>query len=147
MPTSLRFTPRLASGKQSFDREIRIDTKYRRTMVLEDLEGLFGAMEVVGHPGPIGLEDFNGQQLPCTGLIDFTVEFAGKMCNVTAWVTPAPQNTIVVGATTLMDLGFLDVGDIPEGLYCKDEYDVEATPPEEITLDDPDRDWVRTRKG
>ena len=94
----------------------------------------------MGHPGTIGLEDANGQQLPCTGLINFTVEFAGKMCDVTAWVTPALQNTIIVGSTTLMDLGFLDVGDIPEGLYFKDEYDVEATPPEEITLNDPGRD-------
>jgi hypothetical protein len=61
MPTLFRFIPRPASGKQSFNREIRIDNKYRRTMVSEDLEGLFGAMEVVVHPGPIGLEDSNGQ--------------------------------------------------------------------------------------
>jgi hypothetical protein len=69
------------------------------------------------------------------------------MCDVTAWVTSALQNTIVVGATTLMDLGFLDVGDIPEGLYYKDEDDVEASPPEEITLDDPDRDPGEDAEG
>jgi hypothetical protein len=44
-----------------------------------------------------------------------------------------------VGSTTLMDLGFLNMEDIPDGLYFKDELDVEATPPEEITLNDPDR--------
>ena len=140
MPTVFRFTPRPASGRQSFNRDTRIDTSYRRTMVSEDLEGLFGAMEVVSPPGPIGLEDANGRKLPCTGLVDFTVEFAGKMCDVTAWVTPALLNTIIVGSTTLTDLGFSDVGDIPEGMYYKDEYDVEATPPEEITLNNPDRD-------
>jgi hypothetical protein len=80
-------------------------------MVSEDLEGLFGAMEVVGHPGPIGLEDSNGQQLPCTRLIDFTVEFAVKMCNVTAWVTPALQNTIVDRGFNYVDgSGFLGRG-------------------------------------
>ena len=52
-----------------------------------------------------------------------------------------------MGSTTLMDLGFLDVRDILEGLYCKDEYDVEASPPEEITLDDPDRDPGEDAEG
>ena len=46
-----------------------------------------------------------------------------------------------------MDLGFLDVRDILEGLYCKDEYDLEASPPEEITLDDPDRDPGEDAEG
>ena len=33
-------------------------------MISEDLEGLFGAMEIVNPPGPIGLTDANGQELP-----------------------------------------------------------------------------------
>jgi hypothetical protein len=139
MPTVFRFTPRPASGRQSFDRDTRIDTRYKRTMVSEDLEGLLGAMQVVSPPGPIGLEDANGRKLPCPGLVDFTVEFAGRMCDVTAWVNPALRNTIIVGSTTLTDLGFSGVGDIPEGMYCKDEDNVESVPPEEITLNNPDR--------
>ena len=117
MPTVFRFTPRPMSGRQSFDRDTRIDTGYKQTIVSEDLEGLLGAMEIVNPPGPIDLEDANARELPCTGLVDFSVEFAGRTCDVTAWVTPALQNTIILGSTTLMDLGFSDVGDIPEGLY------------------------------
>jgi hypothetical protein len=97
MPTVFRFTPRPMSGRQSFDR--RIDTGYKRTIVSEDLEGLLGAMEIVNPPGPIDLEDANARELPCTGLVDFSVEFAGRLCNVTAWVTPALRNTINVGLT------------------------------------------------
>jgi hypothetical protein len=134
MNTVFRFNPRPMSGRQSFDRDIKIDNGYKRTMVSEDLEGLLGVMEIISPPGPIGLEDANGQELPCTGLVDFTVEFAGRSCNVTAWVTPALRNTIIVGSMTLTDLGFAGIGDIPEGLYYPDEDNVEATPPWGITI-------------
>lgn len=44
-------------------------------------------MEIVNPLGPIGLEDTNGWEIPCSGLVEFSVELAEKSCNVIAWVS------------------------------------------------------------
>ena len=62
---------------------------------------------------PVGLTDAKGQGLPCSGLITFGIELAGRRTSVTAWVSPALRNRIIVGAGTLEDLGFSSVEGIP----------------------------------
>ena len=69
-------------------------------------------MEIVNPPGPIGLEDANGREILCTGLVELAMELAEKSCNVTAWVSPAIRDKIIIGSTTLSDLGFSKVEDI-----------------------------------
>ena len=93
-------------------------------MVSEDLEGFLGDVEFVVQPGLVDLENEDGQELPCTGLVDFMVEFAGRSCSVAAWVSPALQNTILIGSMTLSDLGFLWFKDIPEKLISLNETDI-----------------------
>ena len=96
-------------------------------------------MEIVNPLGPIGLEDTNGWEIPCSGLVEFSVELAEKSCNVTAWVSPALRDTIIIGSTTLADLGFSGIEDIPGGVIYTDEADAKATPPWEISINNPDR--------
>jgi hypothetical protein len=67
-------------------------------MISEDLESLFGTIEVVTLPGPVGLTDAKGRELPCSGVITFGVELAGRTTSVTAWVSLALRNRIIVGS-------------------------------------------------
>ena len=67
------------------------------------------------------------------------MELAEKWCNVTAWFSPAIRDTIIIGSTTLVDLGFSKVEDIPGGVICVDKADAKAAPPWEIPIKDPDR--------
>jgi hypothetical protein len=83
-------------------------------MISEDLESLFSTMEVVTLPGPVGLTDAKGRELPCSGVITFGVELAGRTTSVTAWVFPALRNRIILGSGTLQDLGFSTVEEIPK---------------------------------
>ena len=53
MPTIIRFIIRPSSGRQPFKRKAEFDTNMKRTMISDDLEELFGAMEVVSPPGPL----------------------------------------------------------------------------------------------
>jgi hypothetical protein len=83
-------------------------------MISDDLEGSFGTMEVVTPPGPVGLTDAKGRELPCSGVITFGVEIAGRTTSVTAWVSPALRNRIIIGSGTLQELGFSTVEEIPK---------------------------------
>jgi hypothetical protein len=62
----------------------------------------------------VDLKDAKGQELPCSGVITFGVELAGRTTSVTAWVSPALRNRIIVGSGTLQDLGFSTVEEIPK---------------------------------
>ena len=66
MPTVVQSIPCLRSGRWSlkFERKKEIDTNLNWTMISEDLEGLFGSMEIINPPCLIGLTDVNGQELP-----------------------------------------------------------------------------------
>ena len=92
-------------------------------MVSEDMKGLLGTMEAVTAPGPVGLKDANGHEISCTGIINFSMKFAmlnemesAGPCQVMAWVTPKLRDKFIVGSTTLADLGFPRVEDIPVGV-------------------------------
>ena len=82
-------------------------------MVSEDLEVFLGTMEVVGAPGPVGLTDAKRQELPCSGVMTFNIQIAGRTTSVTAWVSPVLRSRIIVESRTLEDLGFSVVEEIP----------------------------------
>ena len=86
----------------------------RRSMVSDNLESSLGMMEVVTPPGPVGLTDSKGRDLPCSGVITFGVEIAGRPTTVTAWVSTAIRNKIIIGYDTLHELGFSEVEAIPQ---------------------------------
>jgi hypothetical protein len=62
----------------------------------------------------VGLTDSKGRDLPCSGVITFGVEIAGRPTTVTAWVSPALRNKIIIGSDTLQELGFSTVLEIPK---------------------------------
>ena len=51
--------------------------------------------------------------MPCSGLITFNIQIAGRTSSVKAWVSPALRSRIIVGSGTLEDLGFSAVEEIP----------------------------------
>jgi hypothetical protein len=104
MSVMVRINPRPLYGGTPFDRAVTFDTGADRAMVSQDLVYLFSTMETVS-PSPV--VTFNGQDLICTGLVEFSVEFAGSSCSVTTWVSPALRDTIILGYLTMLDLGFM----------------------------------------
>ena len=80
MPTVVQSIPHLRSGRWSlkFERKKEFYTNLKWTMISEDLEGLFGAIEIVNPPGPIGLTDTNGQELPSIHYRINDVGFPGR---------------------------------------------------------------------
>ena len=55
----------------------------------------------------------NSQDVRCTGLVDFSMEYVDRTCSVVAWVTPALQDSIVIGSQTMLDLEFASLEDTP----------------------------------
>ena len=113
MPAIIRIIPHSSSGKELFEWRSEFDMSIRRSMVSEDLEVFLGTMEVVGAPGPVGLTDAKRQELPCSGVMTFNIQIAGRTTSVTAWVSPVLRSRIIVESRTLEDLGFSVVEEIP----------------------------------
>ena len=82
-------------------------------MVSEDFEVFLGTMEVVRAPGQVGLTDAKRQELPCSGVMTFNIQIAGRTTSVTAWVSPVLRSRIIVESRTLEDLGFSAVEETP----------------------------------
>ena len=84
-----------------------------KAVVAENIEHIFGEMEVIKYPGPVGLQDGHGHPVYCSGEVTFNATIGGKTVSVSAWVTPDVQDgTLVIGSGTLEDLG-LQLQDIP----------------------------------
>ena len=137
MSVMVRINPRPLYGGTPFDRAVTFDTGADRAMVSQDLVYLFSTMETVS-PSPV--VTFNGQDLICTGLVEFSLEFAGSSCGVTAWVSPALRDTIILGYLTMLGLGFLRT---PRAMRTRNEparEPVEETyPGMGVTVNDPTR--------
>lgn len=90
--------------------EVEFDSGVKRAMVSADLVWLFGSMETAS-PSPVA--SVNSQDVRCTGLVDFSMEYVDRTCSVVAWVTPALQDSIVIGSQTMLDLEFASLEDTP----------------------------------
>jgi hypothetical protein len=84
-------------GGEPFEKEVEFEPDIERAMVSEDLIGLFGSMEMVS---PSLAASVNGQNVKCTGLVDFSMGYVDRSCSVAAWVTPDLQDSIVIGSQT-----------------------------------------------
>ena len=125
MSAVVRIKPHPSYGGIPFDKEVKFDTGAIRAMVSEDLIYLFGTME---EAVPLPMVYVSGQELRCTGLVEFFAEFAGSSCNVSAWVSPSLQGEIIFGYQTLMDLGFMRTNHAAtEETYPGAEFTVDNT--------------------
>ena len=121
-------SPHPRYGGEPFEREAEFEPDIERAMVSEDLVGLFGSVEMVS-PSPVA--SVNGQRMKCTGLVDFSVVYVDRSCSVAAWVTPDPQDSIIIGSQTMLDLGLVGM---------KDGED--APLEQHVARDDPNHDAV-----
>ena len=113
MPTTILITPRESTRRTPFTHPVIFDTTRTKAVVAENIEHIFGEMEVIKYPGPVGLQDGQGQPLNCSGEVTFNATIGGKTGSVSAWVTPDVEDgTLVIGSGTLEDLG-LQLQDIP----------------------------------
>ena len=119
MLVMVRINPRPLYWGTPFDREVTFDTGADRAMISQDLVKLFSTMETVS-PSPV--VTFNGQDLICTGLVEFSVEFAGSSCSVTTWVSPALRDTIILGYLTMLDLGFMGTPQAMRKRYRTEQF-------------------------
>jgi hypothetical protein len=85
-----------------------------RSLVSENIEGLFGLTEILIFPGPVRLMDADKRDLPCSGIVTFQVKIVERMTSITAWVTDAlGGGQLVIGAGPMEDLGLL-VSEVPD---------------------------------
>ena len=71
-------------------------------------------MDVVTYPGPVGIEDANGDQINFMGEVTFKINILDRVTTVSAWVTnEIPPGSLILGYGVLEDLNFT-LQDIPD---------------------------------
>ena len=107
MPPKVQVIPQASTNRTAFEWEASFDMTRSRSLVSENIEGLFGLTEVITFPGPVGLTDADKRDLQCSGTVTFTVKIAERTTSVTAWVTNTLRGgQLVIGAGSMEDLGF-----------------------------------------
>ena len=114
MPPVVQLIPRASTGRNAFEWEASFDMTRSRSLISEDIEGLFGLPEIITFPGPVGLTDADGRDWHCLGEIMFNVTIVKRTTSVTTWITYAiKRGHLVIGAGTMEDLG-LFVSNVPD---------------------------------
>jgi hypothetical protein len=85
-------SPHPRYGGEPFDKEVEFEPNIEREIVSEDLVWLFGSMEMVS---PSLVASVNGQNVKCTGLVDFSMGYEDRSCSVAAWVTLDLQDRLM----------------------------------------------------
>ena len=67
MPTTVLIQPRPSSGKTQLRFNAKFDTSRAKALLSENFHDHFGSMDVVTYPGPVGIEDANGDQVNSWG--------------------------------------------------------------------------------
>ena len=97
-------------------------------------------MEMVS-PSPVA--SVNGQKMKFTGLVDFSVVYVDRSCNVAAWVTPDLQDSMVIGSQTMLDLGLVGMKDSEDAPLEQHVADAARDDPNHDavgdTINDPER--------
>ena len=71
-------------------------------------------MDYVKYPGPIGIEDANGEQINFMGEVTFKINILERVTTVSAWVTnELPPGSLILGYGVLEDLNFT-LDEIPD---------------------------------
>ena len=85
-----------------------------KSLLSKDIKHLFGTMNVITYPGPVAMEDANGQPLHFVGEMTFKITIEERTTTINAWVTNDIQpGQLVLGSGVLEDLG-LQLYDIPD---------------------------------
>ena len=95
-------------GQSPFDIDIRVNTGCTRSVVSADWAALCGVLEAPGLYHIVEDTDpGHSQELDCTRLVTFDVEYEGKSSVVAAWVSPSIQREVLLGSQTLTELGLV----------------------------------------
>ena len=93
MPTTVLILPRPTSGKTQLRFNAKFDMSRAKALLSEDVYDCFGELSVVKYPGPIGIEDANGEQINFIGEVMFKINILERVTTVSAWVTnEIPEN-------------------------------------------------------
>ena len=92
-------------GRLQFHIDIRMNTVCTQSVVSADWAARCGMLEAPGlyhimedtDPG-------HSQELDCTGLVTFDVEYEGKSSVMAAWVSPSIQREVLLGSQALTEL-------------------------------------------
>ena len=113
MPTTVKILPRPSSGKSPLKFNARFDVKRTKSLLSEDVHHPLGTMDLVTYPGPVAMEDTNGEPLHFMGEVTFKINISGRVTTVGAWVTnEIPPGQLILGSGVLKDLNLL-LQDIP----------------------------------
>ena len=114
MPTTVLIQPRPSSGKTQLRFNAKFDTSRAKALLSENVHDRFGSMGVVTYPGPVGIEDVNGDQINFMGEVTFKTNILDRVTTVNAWVTnEIPPGSLILGYGVLEDLNFT-LQDIPD---------------------------------
>ena len=63
-------------------------------------------MDIVTYPGPVGIEDANGDQIHFMGEVTFKINILNRVTTVSAWVTSKiPPGQLILGSDILSHSG------------------------------------------
>lgn len=78
-----------------------------KSLLSEDVEHLFGTMNIITYPGPVAMADANGQPLHFVREMTFKITIEDRTTTVSTWVRNDIQpGQLVLGFGVLEDLGF-----------------------------------------
>ena len=91
MPTMVLIQPQPSSGKT----QLKFNATSRaKALLSEDVHSRF----VVTYPGPVGIENVNGDQINFMGEVTFKTNILDRVTTVNAWVTnEIPPGSLILG--------------------------------------------------
>jgi hypothetical protein len=102
------------SGQTKLKFIARFDTTRAKVLPSEDVHRRFGTMDIVTYPGPVDIEDANGDQIHFMGEVTFKINILNRVTTVSAWVTnEIPPGQLILGSGVLEDLN-LTLKDLPD---------------------------------
>ena len=114
MPTVVQISPRPSTGREAFTYDATFDMSRTKSLVSEAVEKHFGLTDIITYPGPVGLQDANGEPIYCSGEVTFNVTIEDKTTSVSAWVTnDIHGGQLILGSGVMEDLG-LQLQKIPD---------------------------------
>ena len=106
--------PRPSTGRSPFKFNARFDMKQTKSLLSEDIQHLFGVIDLITYPGLVAMEDTNGEPLHFMGEMTFKITIEGRTTTVSAWVTNEIQTgQLILGSGVLEDLN-LQLYNIPD---------------------------------
>ena len=114
MPSAVQISPRPSTNRDAFTYDATFDMSRTKSLVSEAVEEYFGLTDFITYPGPVGLQDSNGEPIHCSGEVTFNVTIEDKTTSVSAWVTnDIHGGQLILGSGVMEDLG-LQLHKIPD---------------------------------